>query len=37
MPIDTGEVPPDKSDFDVIVVGGVLEDLAALLQLTKRM
>lgn len=22
MPIDTGEVPPDKSDFDVIVVGG---------------
>ncbi len=22
MPINTGEVPPDKSDFDVIVVGG---------------
>ena len=22
MPIDTGEVPADGSDFDVIVVGG---------------
>ena len=22
MPIDTGEVPPNESEFDVIVVGG---------------